>query len=207
MWLHRVDIMFPVQRTAFLHCQPLLPVLSVCLALFQTWKHFFKNKLGVTFDGVKTGQYADAGTPYRPLDEKEKRMIQTEIETIYAQFKQRVADGRKKDTAFVETIAQGRVWTGLRAKEIGLIDRFGGIQDAVNCAAGLAKLKDFRVKEYPEPKGLLDRFLGSSKTFDKAGAIKEEIGADNFKIYNELKRLHQLSNTVQTRIPFEFFIH
>lgn len=168
---------------------------------------FFKNKLGVTFDGVKTGTYADAGTPYRPLDEQEKKMVQTEIESIYTQFKQRVADGRKKDTAFIESIAQGRVWTGFRAKEIGLIDRFGGIQDAVNCAAGLAKLKDFRVKEYPEAKGLLDRFLGSAKSFDKAGAIKDEIGEENFKIYNELKRVHQLSNTVQARLPFEFFIH
>src|SRR5258706_1611676 len=115
-------------------------------------ENFFKNKLGVTFDGVKTANHADAGTPYRPLEESEKKMLQLQIENTYSQFKQRVGDGRKKDTAYIESIAQGRVWTGQRAKDIGLIDRFGGIQDAVDCAVRLAKLTDYRLKEYPEPK-------------------------------------------------------
>ncbi|MCW3116767.1 MAG: signal peptidase, partial [Chitinophagaceae bacterium] len=142
----------------------------------------------------------------RPLDENEKKMVQGEIENIYAQFKQRVADGRKKDTASVEMIAQGRVWTGQRAKDIGLIDRFGGIQDAIDCAANLAKLKDFRVKEYPEPKNLLDRFLGTSNSFDRAGMMKREIGEDNYAIYQEVLRIRQMTNTIQTRLPFQLFI-
>ncbi|MEI9910743.1 MAG: signal peptide peptidase SppA [Bacteroidota bacterium] len=111
---------------------------------------FFKNKLGVTFDGVKTGPYADAMATTRPMNENERKMIQAEIEMIYTQFKQRVADGRKIDTAYVDSIAQGRVWTGTRAKGIGLIDRFGGIDEAVKCAARMAKLTNYRVNEYPE---------------------------------------------------------
>ncbi len=112
---------------------------------------FFKNKLGITFDGVKTGPYADASTFTRPMNEQEKKMIQAEIEMIYSQFKQRVADGRKMDTAYVDSIAQGRVWTGVRAKEIGLIDRFGGLNDAVLCAARMAKITDYQLKEFPAP--------------------------------------------------------
>ncbi|MES1215527.1 MAG: signal peptide peptidase SppA [Bacteroidota bacterium] len=174
--------------------------------IIPNMESFFKNKLGVTFDGVKTAAHADAGMPYRPLDDNEKKMVQSEIENTYAQFKQRVADGRKKDTAFIETIAQGRVWTGQRAKDIGLIDRFGGIQDAIDCAADLAKLKDYRVREYPEPKNIFDRFLGSSNSFDRASIMKKEIGEDNYAVYQELVRVRQMTNSVQTRLPFQFFI-
>jgi len=174
--------------------------------IIPNMENFFKNKLGVTFDGVKTAEHADAGMPWRPLDENEKKVVQQEIENIYSQFKQRVADGRKKDTAFIESIAQGRVWTGLRAKEIGLVDRFGGIQDAVNCAANLARLKDFRVKEYPEPQTILDRFLGRSNSFDRVGFMKKEIGEDNYAIYEEVLRLRQMTSAMQTRLPFQFFV-
>jgi len=174
--------------------------------IIPNMQNFFKNKLGVTFDGVKTADHADAGMPYRPLDENEKKIIQIEIESIYAQFKQRVADGRKKDTAYIETIAQGRVWTGLRAKDIGLVDRFGGIQDAVDCAARLAKLTDYRVKEYPEPRTIFDRIFGSSNSYDRTSLIKKEMGEDNYAVYNEIKRIRQMTNGAQTKLPFQFFI-
>src|SRR5204862_8251249 len=111
--------------------------------IIPNMESFFKNKLGITFDGVKTGPYADMGAIYRPLGENEKKMVQASIDVIYTQFKQRVADGRKKDTAYIDSIAQGRVWTGQRAKEIGLIDRFGGTEDAVQSAARMAKLTNY----------------------------------------------------------------
>jgi protease-4 len=168
---------------------------------------FFKNKLGVTFDGVKTGPYADAGGIYRQMNENEKKMIQSEIEVTYMQFKQRVADGRKKDMAFVDSIAQGRVWTGKRAIDIGLIDRFGGIDDAVKCAARMAKLTDYRVREFPEPLNFFDQLLGKKDPMNYTKALKEEMGEDNYKIYLELKRVKELSGSVQARLPFQFFIH
>lgn len=168
---------------------------------------FFKNKAGVTFDGVKTGPYADLGSIYRPLDEHEKSMVQESIDQIYAQFKQRVADGRKKDTAFVDSIAQGRVWTGFRAKDIGLIDRYGGIDDAVKCAARMAKLTDYTLREFPESQSIVEQFLGKSEPVNYAGKIKEEMGEDNYKIYLELKRVKEMTNTIQARLPFQFFIH
>jgi protease IV len=168
---------------------------------------FFKNKLGVTFDGVKTGTYADAGAIYRPMTDNEKKMIQSEVEQTYSQFKQRVADGRKKDTTYIDSIAQGRVWTGLRAKDIGLIDRFGGIEDAVQCAARMAKLTDYRVREYPEPQNIFDRIFGKTNPMSYTNKMKEEMGEENYKIYLEIKKVKEMSNSVQTRLPFEFFIH
>lgn len=166
---------------------------------------FFKNKLGVTFDGVKTGPYADAMTVTRPMNDNEKKMIQAEIENIYTLFKKRVAEGRKKDTSYVESIAQGRVWTGYKAKEIGLIDRFGGLEDAVQCAARMAKLTKYHVREYPEPDNILDRLLGKTNPFAN-NKLREEMGEENYKIYLEVKSVKELTNTVQTRLPFEFFI-
>jgi protease-4 len=167
---------------------------------------FFKNKLGITFDGIKTGPYADAMTVTRPMDETEKKMIQAQIEAIYTQFKQRVADGRKTDIAFVDSIGQGRVWTGVRAKEIGLIDRFGGLNDAVACAARMAKLTDYSVREFPETMNIFDRLLGKKDPLNYQDKIKEEMGEENYKLYMELKKVKEITNTIQARLPFEFFI-
>ncbi len=168
---------------------------------------FFKNKLGVTFDGVKTGPYADAGAIYRPMNENEKRMVQAQVNMIYAQFKQRVADGRKKDTAYIDTIGQGRVWTGKRAKDIGLIDRFGGLNDAIKSAAAMAKLSEYSIREYPEPRNIFEQLFGKSDPLNYLGQMKQELGEENFKVYLELKRVKEMTNTVQARLPFEFFIH
>lgn len=173
--------------------------------IIPNMEQFFKNKLGVTFDGVKTGEYADAGI-FRPLSDNEKKMIQRSIEMTYEQFKKRVADGRKKDTAYIETIAQGRVWSGSDAITNGLIDRFGGLQDAVDCAARLAKTSDYRLREFPEPQNIFDRILGSSSD-NYSSKMKAELGKENFKIYDELIRIKQMTNKTQTRLPFEFFIH
>jgi protease IV len=168
---------------------------------------FFRNKLGVTFDGVKTGPYADMMTITRPMNEDEKKIIQQEIENTYAMFKRRVADGRKKDTAYIDSIAQGRVWTGERAISIGLIDRFGGIDDAVKAAARMAKLTDYQVKEYPEPENLFKQIFGkASDPMSFTQRMKQEMGEDNYKIYEQLKRVKQMTGNVQARLPFEYFI-
>ena len=167
---------------------------------------FFNKKLGITFDGVKTGQYADVGF-HRPLTENEKRMVQAEVDLIYSTFKQHVAEGRKLDTAFVESIAQGRVWTGIRAKEIGLIDRFGGIQDAIKSAASLANLTEYRVREYPEPDNIFETIFGDEKPMDISDQLKKEVGDENYSLFLELKRVKEMCNTPQTRLPFNFKIN
>ncbi len=174
--------------------------------IIPNMEDFFKNKLGITFDGVKTGPFAGSPTVSRPMNEQEKKIIQAEIEHIYALFKKRVAEGRKIDTAYVETIAQGRVWTGIKALENGLIDRFGGIEEAVRCAAAMAKLDNYQVREYPEPQTVLDQLFSKSSPMNFNSKMKEEIGEENYKIYQEIKRVHEMTNSVQARLPFEFFI-
>jgi len=175
--------------------------------IIPNMESFFKNKLGITFDGVKTAPYADAGTLH-PLNETEKKMAQHGVDIIYEQFKKRVADGRKKDTSYVDSIGQGRVWSGNDGLKIGLVDRFGGLQQAVDCAARMAKVSDYRLREYPEAHSILDRIFNSSSKDDAATSkIKTGLGAENYKIYQQMLRIREMTQGVQTRLPFEFFIH
>ena len=167
---------------------------------------FFKNKLGVTFDGVKTSPYADAGAIYRPLSTNEKVFIQNSVNEIYSGFKQRVADGRKKTVEYIDSIGQGRVWSGDKAIKIGLIDKFGGLNDAVDCAGRMAKLSDYSLKEYPESKSIFDRIFGQSDNTLRNNSIRNELGEENYKVYKELIRVRQMTNSVQARLPFDFFV-
>jgi len=132
-------------------------------SIVPNYQSFFKNKLGITFDGVKTAPYADMGSGERPLTESEKHFFQAGTDSIYYTFKTRVADGRKKNVAYVDSIAQGRVWTGSRALEVGLVDRIGTMQDAVDCAARMARVKGYRVKEYPEKKNFFEQLMNNYK--------------------------------------------
>lgn len=176
-------------------------------ALLPNMQNFFKNKLGVTFDGVKTAEYADAGAVYRPLNETEKKFFQNSVDRIYMQFKQRVAAGRKKNVAYIDSIAQGRVWSGEDALQNGLVDKVGGIQDAINCAARMAKTNNYRLREYPETTNWLNRLLNKSASNDPAAKLKEQVGEENYRVVKELVRIKQISGSAQARLPFEFFIH
>lgn len=163
---------------------------------------FFKNKLGITFDSVNTAPYADAGSALRPLGARERQLIQSSIDRIYAQFKQRVATGRKKDTAYIETIAQGRVWSGQDALRIGLVDRLGTLQEAIACAARMAKVDDYALREYPESENWLENLLGTKKA-EPAALIREELGEENYKIFLQMKRVKAMVGSAQARLPFE----
>ena len=167
---------------------------------------FFKNKLGITFDGVKTAPYADGPNIYRPLNDAEKQMIQNGVDRIYLQFKQRVATGRKKDINYIDSIAQGRVWSGEDALALGLVDRVGNLQDAINCAARMAKLETFGLKEYPESKSWLANLLHKQKS-EPAAMMRQQLGEENYKIYTEMLRIKEMSNSTQARLPFQFFMH
>lgn len=163
---------------------------------------FFNEKLGVTFDGVSTAPYADAPTVVKPLDEKEKQLVQRGVERVYTQFKQRVATGMARDTAYVETIAQGRVWSGADALRIGLVDRLGTLQDAIASAARLAKLSDYGLKEYPEEESWLENLLDRKKP-EPAAMIREQLGEENYKVFEQVKKIKAMTGSVQARLPFE----
>lgn len=166
---------------------------------------FFKNKLGISFDGVKTAPYADASSGVRAMTDFEKLQAQQDVERIYARFKQRVSEGRKKDTAYIESIAQGHVWSGSAGLQNGLVDRIGTLQDAINAAAKLARLKDFGLREYPEPESLLQQFLNRKKTEPEA-MIRQQLGEADYKTYLQLMRIRQMTG-MQARLPFEFMLN
>jgi protease-4 len=163
---------------------------------------FFKNKLGVTFDGVKTAQYADLGTATRPMTPMERKFVQNAIDSIYATFKSRVVAGRKLSPAVVDSIAQGRVWSGVQAKSLGLVDRLGGINDAIACAARMAKVSSYRLREYPEVKPPLEKLLQNLGGDAGESMVKKELGA-NYTVYRQIKRLQEINGQVQARLPFD----
>ncbi|MBX2924835.1 MAG: signal peptide peptidase SppA [Chitinophagaceae bacterium] len=167
---------------------------------------FFKNKLGITFDEVKTADNASFGSVARPLTDMEKIIVQREIDTIYHDFKTRVSDGRRKDMEYVDSIAQGRVWTGERALEIGLVDQLGGLNDAIACAARIAKITDYSLREYPQPKTLLDMLKSSYGKNVKTKAIKEELGNEGFMLFEQIKRAKSMVGTVQARLPYDIIV-
>lgn len=167
---------------------------------------FFKNKLGVTFDGVKTAPEADEMTVTRPLSPAEKAMIQSDVDTIYHDFKSRVAKGRGRSIDYIDSIAQGRVWSGTTGLSLGLVDRIGTLQDAINCAARMGQAEDYRVVEYPEPRGFLDRILGSYKRSVSVKAMKDEIGEDGYRTFTTLKKVKSMVGVAQTRLPFDLVI-
>lgn len=166
---------------------------------------FFNNKLGITFDGVKTAAHADNINVFRPMDEKERGFQQREVERIYSLFRQRVADGRKRDTAYIGSIAQGRVWSGTQAVRIGLVDRLGSLEDAVRCAARMAKVDSYRLREYPEQEGWLESILDRKKE-EPMVQLQKELGVEQFNVYRQLVELNQLCKSPQARMPFQYIV-
>jgi len=172
--------------------------------IIPNMQNFFNNKLGITFDEVKTGQYADLGTITRPLTQSEHLIIQKEVNNIYATFLKRVAQGRKKDENYIDSIGQGRVWSGTEAVKIGLVDRLGDIEDAVSSAAKMAKLKNYKLVSYPAMKDPLQSLLGSSSDKLKDYFSRLQLGPQ-YVYYQQLK--HALNFTgIQARLPYSIII-
>jgi protease-4 len=164
------------------------------------------TKMGIHSEQVNTHQNSGNYNPFAPIDEKFKAVTTEGVEQIYKTFVSHVAQGRKMSFAQVDAIAQGRVWTGSDAIKIGLVDKIGGLDDAIQEAARLAKIKTFNTKNYPEYNKNFDDFLENfpfAKT--KERWIKEEIGEENYKIMEQIKRIQSYKG-VQARMPFEITI-
>jgi len=175
-------------------------------AVIPNLQGFFKDKLGVTFDGVKTAPEADELTVTRPLTPGERELIQDDIDTIYHDFKMRVANGRSKSMDYIDSIAQGRVWSGTKGQSLGLVDRTGTLQDAIDCAARMAGTKDYRLVESPESKGFFDRLISNYKRSVSMKAVKDEIGEDSYRTYSTLKKIRLMVGVSQARLPFDLVI-
>jgi len=178
-------------------------------SIVPNMQSFFKNKIGVTFDGVKTAPYADMGGIDKPLNDFEKRFFQSSVDSIYHTFKTRVSNGRKKPMDNVDSLAQGRVWTGTHANSNGLVDRIGTLEDAIECAVRMAKIKDndYKLREYPEKKSILDQIMSGYKKSISDKLISTQIGIEELNIYKELKQLKQLKGVPQAKMPFLFTVN
>ncbi len=170
-------------------------------------ENFFDNKLGVTFDGVKTNPHADWPTLTREMTDFEKAKIQRSVEEGYATFTRKAAEGRKMDVEKLRSLASGRVWSGVEAKNNGLVDVLGGLDEAIKIAAKAAKLDDgdYRVRYYPEKVNQIEQFIEKLSGKSEERILNEKLGqlAPQFKIYQKLTEMKGL----QARMPFELNIH
>ena len=164
------------------------------------------TKMGIHSEQVKTHENSGEYNPFAPIDEKFKTVTLEGVEKVYHTFVSHVAEGRKMTFAQVDALAQGRVWTGADAIKNGLVDKIGGLNEAVKEAARLAKIKTFSTQNYPEYEKNFDQFLENfpfSKS--KESFIKEEIGAENYKVLQQIKRVQGYKG-IQARMPFEITI-
>ena len=172
--------------------------------LIPNMQRFFNNKLGITFDGVQTGLFSTTGNFTKPLNDAEKLIIQKEVDRIYNTFTQKVADARKKTQQRIDSIAQGRVWSGTEALKNGLVDRLGNIDDAIQAAVKKQNLSDYKLVEYPKLKDPLSSIFNQSSDKLKTYMTTQELG-DNYQYYQQLKS--GLSTTgIQSRLPYHIAI-
>jgi protease-4 len=162
---------------------------------------FLKNKLGITFDRVKTGQYADAPSATRALTVTEQKFLQSGVDSVYHTFTSRVAAGRQKSVDYIDSIAQGRVWTGADAIKVGLVDKIGTLNDALASAAKMAKLKGYSIKSYPESRSFIEEFFEGYKNEVKTKALQQEIGIEQWQVLQQIKSMKQLMGKPQARLP------
>jgi protease-4 len=161
-----------------------------------------KNKLGVTFDQVKTSEYADFPNMNREMTESERAWIQGYLDTTYVLFKSRVANARHLTMEEVEELAQGHVYSGKLALQLKLIDGFGNKESAIACASRMAKLKDYRLVEYPKPMSKLDEILQSISGEKREEAMAKKILGADYVVYKELKKIREQENKIQAILPY-----
>ena len=178
--------------------------------MIPNMKGFFNDKLGLTFDGVQTHKYAGMMTVTRPLTEEEKGIIQGFIDNFYATFTQRVAEGRGMQVAQVDSIGQGRVWTGVDALRIGLVDELGGLEAATAEAARRADLQEgeYRLVGYPEQKDFFQELRESLNIQARSWLATEAFGEDAEMLhrFEQVKRVRSITG-IQARMPFEVEVY
>jgi protease-4 len=172
--------------------------------IIPNMKEMFNKNLGITFDEVKTNPYADYIPITRRMSDAERMIITNDIETIYTTFITHVSEGRKLTVAQVDSIGQGRVWSGVDAKRLGLVDEFGGLNDAIKEAASLAKLKEYSTMELPEQKDTFEQLMETFSGDNASVLLKKEMGAA-YPYFQYLSRMSRMQG-VQALMPYEIEI-
>ena len=169
-----------------------------------------KENVGITVDTVKTGRHSAFGSPLLDFSPEESQMIQARIEATYEDFLGKVAVGRHKTRDQVDSIAQGRVWPGQMAKQIGLVDEIGGLDRAIQAASRLAQLEKYKIREYPETKTpieqLVEKLMNAEDREEavSASVLKSELG-ELYPMYRSLRDLRNAKG-IQARLPYELVV-
>ncbi len=173
--------------------------------LFFTGQELLNNKMGLNIETVKTNQYSDLGTFDRPLTESERAILIRQVDQIYNTFKERVAEGRNMDINQVDSIGQGRVWSGEDALKLGLVDMLGGLDMAIALAAEKAGIaEDYRVVKYPELEDPITRLLKEFGGDFEARILKNRLG--ELSRYFEVFEKAQNMQGYQTRMEYDIII-
>ena len=159
----------------------------------------FDEQLGITFDEVETSEHAVLGGVTKPVDPLESVVIQRGVERVYTDFTQKVSEGRKLPLSDVESVAQGRVWTGAQAIDRKLADELGGLEKAVAYAAGKARLKKWQLETYPREKNTFEKIVESLEESESA-KIEAALG-DQVKILKLLQKINRMQG-IQARLPY-----
>lgn len=166
---------------------------------------FMNEKLGITVDVAKTNEFADIGTVYRKLTGAEREILQEGVEDVYEAFTQRVAVGRDLDIQKVDEIGQGRVWSGYDARDIGLVDEFGGLKRAIEIAVEEAGLEQYRTISLPRQKDPFEEFIKAL-----SGEVRLRLSGKYpemaFRYFETLKNAVE-NQGIQARMPFDIVVY
>ena len=170
--------------------------------LFNAQK-MLNNKLGITIDTVMTNKHSDIGSFTRKMTEDEYLVIQEEIDRIYNEFKGHVSAGRGLEMDFVDSIGQGRVWSGSSAYELGLVDVDGGLKNAIEIAAELAGVKKYSILELPKQEDPFKKILKEAMT-GQASIIEEKLGV-TYQMIQKVESLTKM-NGILAKQAFDIVI-
>ena len=172
--------------------------------MFPNMEELLTDKLGLDFDMVKTNKFADMGTLARPFNSDERAAMQNYINNGYKLFVKRCADGRGMSVEAIEKIAEGRVWTGATAKELGLVDELGGLDKAIEIAAQKAEVEAYSLLTYPAMDDFFSTLMNTGKEHYIEGKLVETLG----EAYPSIKFIQNVKDMdrIQARMPFDLRI-
>ena len=171
--------------------------------MFPDASELMNDKLGLNVATVKTNEFADIGGYYRPFNEKESALLQGYINRGYELFTKRCADGRGLSQDSIKVIGEGRVWTGVHAKKLGLVDQLGSLEDAIAIAKKKAKIEECTVKDYPAQKSFIEQLMEDKAPENSIAEtqLKQALG-DFYDIYREAKTI-QSKDRIQAALPYK----
>ena len=170
--------------------------------MFPNAGELMNNTLGIHVSTVKTNQFSDFGDFSRPFTDQERALAQRYINNGYELFTKRCADGRNMKQDAIKKIGEGRVWTGIHAKQIGLVDELGGLDAAIEKAKQLAKIDEASVMNYPSKTNILDQLMEEMQGTSYADKQLKQTLGDYYPIWADLKNVQQKTG-IQTALPYK----